>query len=320
MGKTWKYFLLLFALVKLATLPAAFCIDENTADLHIALEGAEMKSKEIGTEGNTEPQFQSRFIAANTLRTSFDTVHGGSYSNNPPDSINKDAMIKAHVLDEVWEKRFDEERNRREAAERNATEAWILLKAERQQKTAELIRRDHYISPLHNFADILTEAEEVDKQLPRDAYVPHVRSVRNFPDPPKKGVYTYPAISDPATDNELEEARAALEQCKPKYRIGKYFEDDQIDGLTLAYQDRGNTGDIVFSEDFVWGVERLKNREEAVFLTTIVIGHEKAHIVSYHNRYKNMQLTPEKFCSYSTREKSQVQDYRIRSCFSLAVL
>ena len=181
-----------------------------------------------------------------------------------------------------------------------------LLQAAETRENEELHRASQFLRKMHSFAEIQAEAEEYSKSLPCDAYVPHIRSVSSFPDPLVHGDYAYPAVSAPSTAVELEQARAALEQCKPNFRIGKFGEDENIEDRDLAYQDRGKAGDIVISDVFVWGVERLKNREEAVFVTTVVIGHEKAHIVSSQNRYKGIERTPETFCSYTSMAKNQV--------------
>ena len=181
-----------------------------------------------------------------------------------------------------------------------------LLQAAETRENEELHRASQFLRKMHSFAEIQAEAEEYSKSLPCDAYVPHIRSVSSFLDRFVDEDYDYPAVSAPSTAVELEQARAVLELCKPMFRIGKFGEDENIEDRDLAYQDRGKTGDIVISDVFVWGVERLKNREEAVFVTTVVIGHEKAHIVSSQNRYKGIERTPETFCSYTSRERNQV--------------
>jgi hypothetical protein len=121
--------------------------------------------------------------------------------------------------------------------------------------------------------------------------------LEEFPDDPRARGGVYPAITAASTKEEQENAAAELNKYQPKFRISLLGSDPQIDEKTHAYQDRGKSNDIVFAADFVWGIERVKNHEEALFVTTIVIAHEKAHELGHNNRYKGTDSTPEKNCS-----------------------
>jgi hypothetical protein len=63
----------------------------------------------------------------------------------------------------------------------------------------------------------------------------------------------------------------------------------RIQESSYAYQDRGESKDIVFAADFVLGIERVRDREEALFATAIVIAHERAN-------EKSTDSTPENVC------------------------
>ena len=176
-------------------------------------------------------------------------------------------------------------------------------------------RRKNCLRKCNSFSEILVDAEILANKLPVHAYVPHIRDVIEYPDP--SGIqapdqWKYATISDPATDDELEKADAALQMCRPKIRVGKYGEDELLDDLDIAYQDRGNSGDIIFSDQTLWGLERLTSRAEAVLVTAVIIGHERAHILSYKYRYKGKQLTFEKFRSYTSKEKAGSEVCRAR--------
>ena len=189
---------------------------------------------------------------------------------------------------EAAEKRASSERQRAEAAEQRANAA-------EQKWDEENSRRSRICAKCHNFSDILPKAISLSDSLPSDAFVPHIRSLEEFPDDPVARGGKNLAVTSASTHEEREKAAAELKKYQPNFRISNMSTDPQLQVSSHAYQDRGKSNDIVFSADFVWGIERVRNREEALFATTIVIAHEKAHELGHNNRYKGTDSTPEKF-------------------------
>ena len=193
--------------------------------------------------------------------------------------------------------RADAERQRADAERQRADAERQRADSTQQKLDEENLRQSQILAKCHSFEEILPEADSRSNSLPDDAFVPHIRSLEKFPDLSGARCGDYPAITTPSSNEEREQAAAEIKKIQPKFRIADMRTDPQIEVTVQAYQDRGKTGDIVFSSDFVWAIERVKNREEALFVTITVIGHEKAHGVGHNNRYKDTDSTPENFRS-----------------------
>jgi hypothetical protein len=203
-------------------------------------------------------------------------------------TINSVSYEELRNLLDAERPRADAERQRADAECKRADEAEIKLGQENS-------RRSRILAKCNDFSEIHAKALSLADSLPSDAFVPHIRSLEDFPDDANAKGGEYLAITAASTYEEREKAAAELRKYQPKFLISNIGTDLQIDERTHAYQDRGKTDDIVFSYDFVWGVERVKNHDEALFAVTIVRAHEKAHHLGHNNRYKGTDTTPENF-------------------------
>jgi hypothetical protein len=176
---------------------------------------------------------------------------------------------------EIERQRADAERQRADAAE---------LKWDEENS-----RRSRICAKCHNFSEILPQARSLADSLPRDAFVPHIRSLEEFPDDPNARGGEYLAITAASNYEEREKAAAELKKYQPTFRTSNMSTDPRLQEASYAYQDRGESNDIVFAPDFVWGIERVRDREEALFATTIKIAHERAN-------EKSTDSTPENVC------------------------
>jgi hypothetical protein len=202
------------------------------------------------------------------------TDYGVSYEElrNLLESERKRADEEKLRADAVWQ-RVDEEKLRADAGWQRADEAERKLEQENDW-------RSRILAKCNDFSEIYSKALSLADST-SDAFVPHIRSLDKFPDDANAKGGEYLAITAASTHEEREKAAAELKKYQPKFRIANMSSNSEIDENSHAYQDRGKTNDIVFSYDFVWGIERLKNPEEALFAVTIVTAHEKDVVCTF---------------------------------------
>jgi hypothetical protein len=121
------------------------------------------------------------------------------------------------------------------------------------------------------------------KALIAHAIVPHMRKVSDFEK-------LEDAIGTAPTTEELVSARSYIESLDINIQIKDFVADD-----TVAYEDRGKTGTIFFSDELGWGLVRLESEDEARLVGLATAAHDLGHKAWSQFRGEAQSKFPESF-------------------------
>ena len=194
---------------------------------------------------------------------------------------------------EAAEKAAKSDRDAKVAAEKAAED----LRAEIQNLTTWTVHRD--------FNDVVRYVLRRVKTLSAHAIVPHMRKVGDFEN-------SEDAIGTAPTNEELVSARSYIESLD----INIQFKDFVAEGIddAVAYEDRGRTGTIFFSDELGWGLARLESEDEARFVGLATAAHEIGHKTWFQFRGEAQGNSPESFKGAISRKVSGSEV--MRSTFS----
>jgi hypothetical protein len=134
--------------------------------------------------------------------------------------------------------------------------------------------------------DLIFDAIANLHKLPANTIVPHMRSVDGFP-------LDSDAIKAEPTAEELESAKCFIQGLTPQVRVRDFVALGMED--SVASMDLEGSREISFSTDFVWGLERLQDENDAKFMCRITLWHMLGHAAWFGFRGNGKDHTPETF-------------------------
>ena len=168
------------------------------------------------------------------------------------------------------------------------------LRAEIEDLNQKLISKDTW-AVMRSVYDVIKDAISRLDKLPGYAIVPHMRKMTTF----KSDVE---AIMTAPTDEELKSANRFLKSLKFDISVRNFAQIGIKDAVAVT--DREGTGDIWFSTDLQWGLERLLCDNDAQFVGLTTLYHETGHIAWFKFRGEENGSSPESFKGTLSKYKS----------------
>ena len=156
-----------------------------------------------------------------------------------------------------------------------------------------------------NIPGLIAKARKLMSQFPGDAWVPHMRSVENYPSDSK-------AIEEPASEEEKRVARDYINSRNLEVEIVDIVELEIFDAV--AFHDREKSGKIFVSTDLASALERIQDDNEAVSAAGIILGHEQGHDAWYENRGQHTKFSPDSFKGVTTKSSEAVEKVSVVGC------
>jgi hypothetical protein len=132
--------------------------------------------------------------------------------------------------------------------------------------------------------------------LPGHAIVPHMRRKTTFPSDAL-------AITTEPSDEELEAANRYIKSLILDTSVHDFVKKGMHDAV--AANDRNDSGSIWFPSDFIWGLERLADDNDAKFICRATLYHEIGHKTWFEFRGEKTGDSPASFKGTNSKNKSE---------------
>ena len=176
-----------------------------------------------------------------------------------------------------------------------STSAWAKLPAPSDEAKAKAAEAKTTLDVMRSIKDLIDDTVENFIKLPAHTIVPHMRHTTDFR-------LDSNAINNTPSDEELESANDYIKSTQPAIHVEDFIQLGHLDAV--AVMDRTETGRILFSTDLVWGLERLKDDNDAKFMTRVINWHEHGHAawLKFRGKEDVDKITPEAFKGAGSRK------------------